>query len=171
MSTPVVFQYQQALDQFRREGREPPLLKRMSELISFLDLTATLNSTLSGKEILDAALLVVMGELDHHRAAAMLSRDLDASAPSLNTDGRLRIRDGRHPVLLETARRGGGEVVPLNLDLGTDATTVVMYETVQTVFARQQVARASAMTVVFFVAVLLVTWLQRRFLRQEREGS
>ncbi len=52
-----------------------------------------------------------------------------------------------------------------------DATTVVMYETVQSVFARQQVARASAMTVVFFIAVLLITWLQRRFLRQEREWS
>ncbi|MCG6922033.1 MAG: SpoIIE family protein phosphatase [Acidobacteria bacterium] len=69
MSTPVVFQYQQALDEFRREGREPPLLKRMSELISLLDLTATLNSTLSGREILDAALLIVMGELQVSRGA------------------------------------------------------------------------------------------------------
>jgi len=70
--------------------------------------------------------LIVMGELDFHRAAAVLSRDLDASAPSLNTDGRLRIRNGRHPVLLETARRSGGTVIPLNLDLGTDGTTVVI---------------------------------------------
>ncbi len=70
--------------------------------------------------------LVIMGELDYYRASAVLSRDLDASAPSFNLDGRLRIREGRHPVLLETARRSGGEVVPLNLDLGTDATTVVI---------------------------------------------
>jgi len=70
--------------------------------------------------------LVIMGELDYYRASALLSRDLDASAPAFNLDGRLRIRDGRHPVLLETARRSGGEVVPLNLDLGTDATTVVI---------------------------------------------
>jgi sigma-B regulation protein RsbU (phosphoserine phosphatase) len=69
VSTPVVFQYQRALDEFRREGREPPLLKRMSELISLLDLTATLNSTLSGREILDAALLIVMGELQVSRGA------------------------------------------------------------------------------------------------------
>jgi len=67
VSTPVVFQYQQALDEFRREGREPPLLKRMSELISLLDLTTTLGSTLSGSEILDAALLIVMGELQVSR--------------------------------------------------------------------------------------------------------
>jgi multiple sugar transport system permease protein len=50
-----------------------------------------------------------------------------------------------------------------------DATTVVMYETVQAVFARQQVARACAMTVVFFLIVLAITWVQRRLVRQERE--
>ncbi len=50
-----------------------------------------------------------------------------------------------------------------------DATTVVMYETMQAVFTRQQVARACAMTVVFFVIVLCVTWIQRRVVRQERE--
>ena len=60
MPTPVVFQYQRALDEFRREGREPPLLKRMSELISLLDLSTTLNSSLSAEEILDGALLIVM---------------------------------------------------------------------------------------------------------------
>jgi len=50
-----------------------------------------------------------------------------------------------------------------------NATTTVMYETVQAVFTRQQVARASAMTVIFFLVVLGVTWLQRRLVRQERE--
>lgn len=50
-----------------------------------------------------------------------------------------------------------------------DATTTVMYEMVQALFTRQQVARASAMTVVFFLLVLLVTWLQRRLARQERD--
>jgi len=49
------------------------------------------------------------------------------------------------------------------------ATTTVMYEAVQAVFTRQQVARASAMTVVFFLLVLLVTLVQRRLARQERE--
>ena len=69
MEVPVVFQYQQALDAFRREGGSPPLLKRMSELISLLDLTTTLNSSLSGAEILDAALLIVMGQLQATRGA------------------------------------------------------------------------------------------------------
>ena len=69
LTAPVVFQYQRALDEFRREGREPPLLKRMSELISLLDLTTTLGSSLGGAEILDAALLIVMGELQVSRGA------------------------------------------------------------------------------------------------------
>jgi sigma-B regulation protein RsbU (phosphoserine phosphatase) len=77
MSAPVVFQYQQALDEFRREGREPPLLKRMSELISLLDLTTTLSSRLSGQEILDAALLIVMGELQVSRGALFVREGED----------------------------------------------------------------------------------------------
>src|SRR5262245_34372966 len=85
MLTPVVFQYQQALDEFRREGREPPLLKRMSELISLLDLTTTLNSSLSSEEILEAALLIVLGQLKSPRGA-LLVRD---------EDGRFRVRAAR----------------------------------------------------------------------------
>ncbi|MCG7993855.1 MAG: sugar ABC transporter permease [Candidatus Thiodiazotropha taylori] len=50
-----------------------------------------------------------------------------------------------------------------------DAFTTVMFETVEAAFARQQVARGAAMTVVLFLVVLLITWLQRRVARQERE--
>ncbi|MCU7851106.1 MAG: sugar ABC transporter permease [Candidatus Thiodiazotropha sp. (ex Monitilora ramsayi)] len=50
-----------------------------------------------------------------------------------------------------------------------NATTTVMYEMVESVFTRQQVARASAMTAVFFLLVLGLTWLQRRLVRQTRE--
>ncbi|HET7291884.1 MAG TPA: SpoIIE family protein phosphatase [Vicinamibacteria bacterium] len=82
---PVVFQYQRALDEFRREGREPPLLKRMSELISLLDLTTTLNSPLSSEEILDAALLIVLGELQSPRGALLVREE----------DGRFRVRAAR----------------------------------------------------------------------------
>ena len=78
MSTPVVYQYQQALDAFRRQGREGPLLKRMSELISLLDLTTTLGSKLSAGEILDAALLIVMGEMQVSRGALFV-REPDGS--------------------------------------------------------------------------------------------
>ena len=50
-----------------------------------------------------------------------------------------------------------------------DATTTVMYEAVTAAFSRQQVARASAMTVVFFVIVLIITLAQRLLVREERE--
>ncbi|MCG7928920.1 MAG: sugar ABC transporter permease [Candidatus Thiodiazotropha lotti] len=50
-----------------------------------------------------------------------------------------------------------------------DASTTVMFETVEAAFARQQVARGAAMTVILFLVVLLITWLQRRVARQERE--
>lgn len=85
MTVPVVFPYQRALDEFRREGREPPLLKRMSELISLLDLTTTLNSGLSSQEILDAALLIVMGELQVARGGLFVRQE----------DGRFALVAGR----------------------------------------------------------------------------
>lgn len=50
-----------------------------------------------------------------------------------------------------------------------NATTTVMYEAVTAAFSRQQVARASAMTVVFFLVVLAVTLAQRMLVREERE--
>jgi len=48
------------------------------------------------------------------------------------------------------------------------ATTTVMYEAVNAAFASQQVAKGAAMTVVFFMIVLVLTILQRYVLRQER---
>jgi multiple sugar transport system permease protein len=51
------------------------------------------------------------------------------------------------------------------------ATTTVMYEAVTTAFGSQQVARASAMTVVFFTIVLMLTLLQRYAAKQERTIS
>ncbi len=85
MSTPVVYQYQRALDAFRREGREPPLLKRMSELISLLDLATTLGSGSSGTDTLDAALLIVMGELQVGRGALYVA----------DGEGRFHLQAGR----------------------------------------------------------------------------
>jgi sigma-B regulation protein RsbU (phosphoserine phosphatase) len=105
VSTPVVYQYQQALDEFRREGREPPLLKRMSELISLLDLTTSLGSSLSSGEILDAALLIVMGELQVARGALYVA----------DGEGRFRLR----------AARGLPADAPETLDLGTPAAPMV----------------------------------------------
>jgi multiple sugar transport system permease protein len=47
-----------------------------------------------------------------------------------------------------------------------DATTTVLFEAVRATFERQQVARASAMSVVLFVVVLAITLVQRRLTRR-----
>ena len=52
-----------------------------------------------------------------------------------------------------------------------NATTTVMFEAVQSAFGRQQVAKGAAMTVVLFLVVLAVTWLQRRVVRQGRTAG
>ncbi len=76
METPVVLEYQRALEEFRRASpAQAPFLKRMSELISLLDLITTLSSSLSSQEILDAALLIVMGELQCSRGCILVRRD------------------------------------------------------------------------------------------------
>jgi multiple sugar transport system permease protein len=50
-----------------------------------------------------------------------------------------------------------------------DASTTVMYETIRTVFDRYQIGQASAMTVVFFIIVLIITILQRILVKEEKE--
>ena len=50
------------------------------------------------------------------------------------------------------------------------ATTTIMFEAVRAVFKRLDVARGSALSVIFFVIVLVVTILQRRMVRQERRS-
>ncbi len=52
-----------------------------------------------------------------------------------------------------------------------NATTTLMFEAVQAAFARQQVARGAAITVVLFLVVLGLTLLQRRIGRERREGE
>src|SRR5688572_17971628 len=70
---PVVLQYQKALDDFRRQPADPgALLERMSELISLLDLTVRLSASTSPAHILEAALLVVMGELQSVRGCVFV---------------------------------------------------------------------------------------------------
>ena len=114
---PVVSQYQRALDEFRGAGEASPLLKRMSELVSLLDLTTTLNSGLARDEILDGALLIVMGELQATRGCLLVrsggdgydvvaARGLEAGAPPrldvarFEDDTVVLRRDGVHDAAL-----------------------------------------------------------------------
>ncbi|MGW3073439.1 MULTISPECIES: carbohydrate ABC transporter permease [unclassified Kitasatospora] len=59
--------------------------------------------------------------------------------------------------------RGGG--------LNENATRTVMYEAVSTAFDQNNIGRASAVTVVFFLIVLALTLVQRRLVRPEQEDA
>ncbi len=50
--------------------------------------------------------LDVLGRLDLITAKARFSRDFDMAAPDINTEGRLWLRQARHPVLLHLFRNG-----------------------------------------------------------------
>jgi len=52
-----------------------------------------------------------------------------------------------------------------------NATTTVMFQAVTAAFTENNVGRGAAITVVFFVIVLLITLIQRRLLREDREVS
>lgn len=72
MEPPLAYRYQQALDRFRRDAEPAPLLRRYSELVSLLDLTSGLSAGLTSDQLLEAALLVVLGELQSVRGALLV---------------------------------------------------------------------------------------------------
>jgi len=59
---PLSFRYQQSLEPLVRATTDPRLAKRLSELLSLLDFSSTLNRSLELSEKLDLVLLVAMGE-------------------------------------------------------------------------------------------------------------
>ncbi len=66
----------------------------------------------------------LLGQLDFFHAAAVLSIDLRAAPPRLNTEGRIVLRNARHPILQLSDQCE--TVVPLNLEVGESAQTLVI---------------------------------------------
>ena len=66
----------------------------------------------------------LLGQLDFYHAAALLSLDLRATPPRLNTDGRIVLRNARHPILQLSDQCEA--VVPLDLEVGENAKTLVI---------------------------------------------
>lgn len=58
--------------------------------------------------------LQILSHLDFIFAKAALSRHFKCSEPKFNTEGRIHIKDGRHPLL------DPQKVVPITVWLGTD---------------------------------------------------
>ncbi len=66
----------------------------------------------------------ILGELDFVNAKALLSQRLHGCQPLLNERREIRIHQGRHPLLL--LKQGQERVVPLDLTLGEEFTTLVI---------------------------------------------
>lgn len=68
--------YQDLLDRIRRGDTDPATLqRRVSELIALVDLVGTFGSGLTSDEILDSALLIVMGQLQCRRGCFLVRTD------------------------------------------------------------------------------------------------
>lgn len=61
--------------------------------------------------------LDIMGELDYIHAKALYAREVDGSMPTLHPEPCLEWYHACHPALLESLRRQGREVVPLDIRL------------------------------------------------------
>ena len=83
--TPAVHRYQEILDHLGREGTPASFLKRASELVALVDLANGLGAGLPGHETLEAALRIVMRELQVERGALFVRRE----------DGAFEIRASR----------------------------------------------------------------------------
>ena len=62
----------------------------------------------------------ILARLDSIFAKVYLGRDMRAVTPKLNAEGRISIKNGRHPLI------DPEKVVPMTLWLGTDFTTLVV---------------------------------------------
>ncbi|MDD3401662.1 MAG: endonuclease MutS2 [Eubacteriales bacterium] len=64
--------------------------------------------------------IMILGELDVIFAKAIMARDMRATRPTLNEQGRIRIQNGRHPLL------DRNKVVPMSIHLGEEYDTLII---------------------------------------------
>jgi DNA mismatch repair protein MutS2 len=65
--------------------------------------------------------LEILTQIDVILAGARFAVEYGCSRPGLNTEGRTVIKAGRHPLLVETFRKAGGDqAVPLDVSVGED---------------------------------------------------
>ncbi|MGE5508566.1 MAG: endonuclease MutS2 [Chitinophagales bacterium] len=80
---------------------------------------AQLTEEVASAEPTLSAAMETLGRLDFIMAKGRLARELDATQPRLNREGRIRLRRARHPLLT-------GPVVPIDVPLGEDYATLVI---------------------------------------------
>ena len=67
-----------------------------------------------------------LGKVDFAVAKALLAQSMRAALPRVRTDGVLRLRRARHPLLGQAGSEPGGGVVPIDVWLGEEFTTLVI---------------------------------------------
>jgi DNA mismatch repair protein MutS2 len=67
-----------------------------------------------------------IAELDSVFARARFARDFDCTIPEFASDASLELKDARHPVLADTLRAHGRDIVPMTLALGGAETVLVI---------------------------------------------
>jgi DNA mismatch repair protein MutS2 len=67
-----------------------------------------------------------IAELDSAFARARFAREFDCTLPDFTADASLQLRDARHPVLADTLRSHGREIVPMTLALGDSEAVLVI---------------------------------------------
>ena len=67
-----------------------------------------------------------LGKVDFAVAKALLAQSMRGALPRVRTDGVLRLRRARHPLLGQAGSEPGGGVVPIDVWLGEEFTTLVI---------------------------------------------
>ncbi|WP_281658310.1 endonuclease MutS2 [Halobacillus sp. Cin3] len=62
----------------------------------------------------------ILGQIDFMFARAKLGQQMKASMPAMNDEGRIKMKQARHPLI------GGDEVVPNDIEIGEDYTSIVI---------------------------------------------
>ena len=68
----------------------------------------------------------VIGRIDLIAARARLAIDQGAIEPRINDEGRLHLRGARHPLLAESLRLSGGQVVPISFEMDAEHRVMVV---------------------------------------------
>ena len=93
------------------------------EIVRILtELTATLRVDVEGLARIESYLT----RIDALRAKARWALDNGAVRPIISTEGRLQLRKARHPLLQQTLRSQGKEIVPLDMELNREQRILVI---------------------------------------------
>ena len=108
--------------ELNNELRELEYAEKREIVRILIELTSELRAEVEGIARIEEYLT----QIDMLRAKARWALSNDAVRPIISTDGRLLLRKARHPLLQQTLRSQGMEVVPLDMELNRDYRMLVI---------------------------------------------